>query len=301
MRVVDVRPFTRADVPFAAALLAARGNAHPLAAPFDAVTEIEALLDAGAVGYAVPGGYLICRVDDDAAWVQYAGHAARDAATYRHLYRAAARDWVAAGQRRHAVVMPDGDPVAGPAFADLAFGREHVFALASLATQPSGPPDPRVRLGRGVDDYDVLAPLFETVARHLGESPVFSPRPAAYWESLPDEFREDLADPDTTYLIAEEDGRAVGFSTWGPMPARIAVPDGAYALGHMAVLRECRGRGLGAAMTLAGLALARERGVTVTWCDWRLTNMDAEPYWRTYGWTPYLVRMTRRVEPERPA
>jgi GNAT superfamily N-acetyltransferase len=294
---MDVRPFVPSDVPVAAALLEARGNAHPLAAPFDAAAEIEALLDAGAVGYAAAGGYLLGSVSDDAAWVQYAGHAARDAVTYRHLYRAIAADWVAAGQHRHAVVMPDGDPIAGPAFADLAFGREHVFALASLASQPSGEPDPRVRLGRGLDDYDVLSPMFGMLARHLSESPVFSPRPAAYWQRLPEEFREDLADEDTTYLVAEEGGRAVGFATWGPMPARVAVPDGAYALGHMVVLPSARGRGLGAAMTLAGLALARQRGATVTWCDWRLTNLDAEPYWRTYGWTPYLVRMTRRVEP----
>jgi ribosomal protein S18 acetylase RimI-like enzyme len=65
----------------------------------------------------------------------------------------------------------------------------------------------------------------------------------------------------------------------------------------MVVLPECRGRGIGQALTLAGLALARERGATVTWTDWRLTNLSAEPYWRGYGWTPYLVRMTRRVEP----
>jgi branched-chain amino acid aminotransferase len=83
-----------------------------------------------------------------------------------------------------------------------------------------------------------------------------------------------------------------------PLPPRPAVPAGAFALGHAAVAAEARGRGVGQALTLAGLALARERGATVTWCDWRLTNMDAEPYWRTYGWTPYNVRYTRRVEPD---
>jgi predicted N-acetyltransferase YhbS len=129
---------------------------------------------------------------------------------------------------------------------------------------------------------------------------VFSPRPASYWDSLPGLFREDLADENVTYLVAEEDGRAVGFATWEPLPARVAVPAGAYALGHMAVLPDYRGRGLGGALTLAGLAVAREFGATVTWTDWRLTNMSAEPYWRTFGWTPYNVRMTRRVESPEP-
>jgi GNAT superfamily N-acetyltransferase len=298
--LVDVRPFTRADVPFAASLLAARPNAHPLAAPVAAAEEVAALLDAGHAGYVADGGYLIGRVDDDGAWAQYAGHAARDAATYRHLYRAVARDWVAAGQRRHCVVMPDGDPVAGPAFADLAFGREHVFALASLAAQPAGPPPPAdvaVRAGT-LDDYDALAPMFPGLRRHLAESPCFSPSPASYYERLPEEFRADLADRDVTYFVASLGGRDVGFATWEPLPPRILVPAGAFALGHMSVLPEARGRGAGHALTLAGLALARERGHTVTWTDWRLTNMSAEPHWRHYGWTPYLVRMTRRIEPE---
>jgi GNAT superfamily N-acetyltransferase len=300
-RLVDVRPFTRADVPFAAALLAARPNAHPLAAPFDAVAEIEALLDDGATGYVAGGGYLIGTVDADGAWSQYAGHAARDVATYRHLYRALADDWVAAGQRRHCIVMPDGDPVAGPAFADLAFGREHVFALAALADQPSGAPSPDVAIRVGtLDDYDALAPMFPNLRRHLAGAPCFSPSTAAYYERLPEDFREDLADPNVTYHVARVEGRDVGFATWEPLPPRIRVPENAFALGHMSVVPEARGRGVGHALTLAGLALARDRGHTVTWTDWRLTNMSAEPHWRRYGWTPYKVRMTRRVEPLEP-
>lgn len=293
---MDVRPFADADVPFAADLLERRGNAHPLAATFDPVAAIEALRAEGHSGWVAPGGYLLAKVDGDEAWVQYAGHAARDVATYRHLYAVAARHWVDAGARRHAVVMPDGDTVAGEAFANLAFGREHVFALASLAAQPSGAPDPSVDIRTG-GDYETLAPMHDVVARHLERSPVFSPRPASYYATLPDAWREDLADPETLYHFARVDGRDVGFATWGPMPSRIAVPEGAWALGHMAVLPDARGRGVGRALTLAGLAAARERAVTVTWCDWRLTNLLAEPYWRTFGWTPYLVRMTRRVEP----
>jgi GNAT superfamily N-acetyltransferase len=295
---VDVRRFTAADVPYAASLLSARPVLHPLVAPFDAVGEIEALLSSGASGWVAPGGYLLASVDGDEAWVQYAGHAARDAVTYRHLYAAASRDWVAAGARRHLVVMPDGDPVAGPAFADLAFGREHVFALASLAAQPAGLPGPGVAIRVAtMDDFDALRPMLDVVARHLADAPVWSPRPASYYETLPASFREDLAEPDVTYLIASVGGRDVGFASWEPMPARICVPAGAYALSHMAVLPDARGRGVGQGLTLAGLALARERGATVTWSDWRLTNLSAEPYWRTYGWAPYLVRMSRRIEP----
>jgi GNAT superfamily N-acetyltransferase len=293
---VDVRAFAPSDVPFAASLLAARPVLHPLVAGFDPAAEIESLLAAGASGWVAPGGYLLAAVDGGEAWVQYAGHAARDAVTYRHLYAAASRDWVAAGARRHLVVMPDGDPVAGPAFADLAFGREHVFALASLASQPSGTPGVPVRVAT-LDDLDALRPMLDVVARHLTAAPVFSPRPASYYATLPDLYREDLAEPEVTYLVASVDGRDVGFASWEPMPARICVPPGAYALSHMAVLPDARGRGVGQALALAGLALARERGATVTWTDWRLTNLSAEPYWRTYGWVPYLVRMSRRVEP----
>ena len=297
---MEVRRFDRSDVPFAASLLAARDRRHPLAAAFDATAEIERLLDAGATGWVAPGGYMVGAVAADGAWCEYAGHAASDVATYRHLYRAISRDWVAAGQRRHAVVMPDGDPVAGEAFANLAFGREHVFALAALADQPAGEPpaDVSVRVAEGDEDFDALRPMLPQLARHLSDAPCWSPRAKAYYDVIDDYFREDYDDPKVTYFLARVDGRAVGFGTWEPMPARVLVPEGAYALSHMAVLPEMRGRGVGRALTLAGLALARESGATTTWTDWRLTNMSAEPYWRTYGWTPYLVRMTRRVEPD---
>lgn len=296
---MDVRRFTRADVPAAAELLAARAQPHPLAAPFDAAEEITTLLDDGHAGWVAPGGYVIGKADADAAWSQYAGHAARDVATYRSLYRAIGQDWVDAGQRRHAVVVPDGDPVASEAFAGLAFGREHVFALARLADQPSGAPGPRVTIREiGPGEVDAIAPLLPVLARHLSGAPVWSPRPASYYDTLVEDFREDVAEPHTTYRVASLDGADVGFASWEPMPPRICVPEGAYALSHMAVLPEARGLGVGQALTLDGLALLRDRGVTVTWTDWRLTNMSAEPYWRTYGWRPYNVRYTRRVEPD---
>ena len=296
---MDVRPFTRADVPAAAALLAARAQDHPLAAPFDAVSEIEHLLDDGHTGWAADGGYLLGKIDADAAWARYTGHAARDATTYRRLYRAIGRDWVEAGQRRHAVVAPDGDRVAREAFANLAFGREHVCALAALADQPAEPPPAHVEI-RDVtaEDFDLIVPLLPTLARHLSDPPCWAPRPASFYESLTEDYREDVADPKTAYRVALLDGVAVGFASWEPMPERVRIPAGAWALSHLAVLPEQRGRGVGRALTLDGLALLRERGVEVTWTDWRLTNMSAEPYWRTYGWRPYNVRYTRRIEPD---
>ncbi|HWL37066.1 MAG TPA: GNAT family N-acetyltransferase [Frankiaceae bacterium] len=296
---MDVRRFTRADVPAAAALLAARAQEHPLAAPFDAAAEIGQLLDDGHTGWVAEGGYLIGKADADAAWSLYTGHAARDAATYRRLYRAIGREWVEAEHRRHAIVAPEGDPVGAEAFGNLAFGREHVCALARLADQPAEPPPAHVAIRDvGPDEVDAIAPLLPTLARHLSDPPVWSPRPAAYYEGLTEDFREDVAEPHTTYRVASLDGVDVGFASWEPMPSRVCVPEGTYALSHMAVLPEARGRGVGRALTLDGLALLRERGVTVTWTDWRLTNMSAEPYWRTYGWRPYNVRWTRRIEPD---
>jgi GNAT superfamily N-acetyltransferase len=294
---MEVRPFTRDDVPFAASLIAARDPLHPDVAPFDPAAEVGRLLDDGHTGYAAPGGFLLGKVDDDAAWAQYAGHAARDVATYRHLYRAISADWVAAGQRRHAVVMPDGDRVGQEAFAGLAFGREHVFALASLDAQPSGTPAAEVTVAEGEAAFEEIGPLLPLLARHLSDPPVFSPRPRAYYDAIVPWFKEDYDDPKVTYLVGRLDGRAVGFATWEPLPPRLLVPEGTWALGHMSVLPEARGRGVGQALTLAGLALGRERGFTWSWTDWRLTNLSAEPYWRTYGWRPYQVRYTRRVEP----
>ena len=295
---MDLRRFTRADVPAAAALLAARGNTHPLVAPFDAAEEITDLLDRGHEGWVADGGYLLGKPDAHAAWVLYTGHAARDVATYRALYRALGADWVGAGERRHAILVPVGDPVASEAFADLAFGREHVCALAAVADQPTDAPDPRIEIREvGVEEFEALVPLLPVLSRHLGAAPCWSPMPESYYDGIVAEYREDVERPETVYHLASLDGVPVGFATWEPMPPRVRVPAGTWAYSHAAVLPEARGRGVGHALTLAGLAMLRERDVTYTWCDWRLTNMDAEPRWRRYGWTPYTVRYTRRVEP----
>ena len=243
-------------------------------------------------------GYLMSRVDENGTWVDLGGFAAVDERTTRLLYAEASTTWVAERGLRHAVVQLTGDD-AEPWWSRLAFGQEHVFALGpvrpSICTAPS---DVSVRIATTEADLESLLEMCPIVDRHLALAPVWSYRSPEFAAKLPEMFREDFANPDVLDFIASIDGVDVGFASWEPMPMRLGVPAGTVAFSHGAVRPEHRGRGVGAALDTVGRAWAIEHGFTVTWSDWRLTNMAAEPHWQNLGWTPYATRWTRQLAPE---
>lgn len=244
-------------------------------------------------------GYLMSRVDEQATWVDLGGHAAVDERTTRLLYAEASTVWVAEKGLRHAVMLLTGDTVAEDAWSRLAFGQEHVFALGPVEPSRTTPPsDVAVRVATGDADLASLLEMCSIVDQHLTVAPTWSYRSPELAATLPDMFREDYADPAVLDFVASIDGVDVGFASWEPMPRRVGVPAGTVAFSHAAVRPEHRGRGVGAALDTAGRAWAIEHGATVTWSDWRLTNLAAEPHWRTLGWTPYATRWTRQLAPE---
>ncbi len=284
---------------------AAALSRHPqLDRDADLATAVGAVRAAASHGWvALDGeqvvGYLLSRVDEYATWVDLGGHAAVDELTTRLLYAEASTSWVAAGGLRHAVVLLAGDPMAEGAWSRLAFGQEHVFALGPVTPSRATPPsDVDVRIATSSADLDSLLDMCAITDEHLKYAPVWGYRSPEFAATLPDMFREDFDNPDVLDFIASIDGVDVGFASWEPMPRRIGVPECAVAFSHAAVRPSYRGRGVGAALDTAGRAWALAQGHTVSWSDWRLTNMAAEPHWRSLGWAPYATRWTRQLAPE---
>ncbi|HVE62440.1 MAG TPA: GNAT family N-acetyltransferase [Mycobacteriales bacterium] len=304
-----VMEFTDEHLGAAADLFAERYDAalerHPLLDRHaDLVTAVGAVRAAASHGWvALDGdrvvGYLLSRVDEHTTWVDLGGHAAADELTTRLLYAAASTTWVAARGLRHAVVLLTGDAVAEAAWSRLGFGQEHVFALGPVEPSRTTPPaDVDVRVAAGDADLASLLDMCGIVGEHLSSAPAWSYRSPETAAALPDMFRADYENPAVFDFIASVDGVDVGFASWEPMPPRLGVPADAVAFGHAAVRPGHRGRGVGAALDVAGRAWAIEHGATVSWSDWRLSNMAAEPHWRTLGWTPYATKWTRQLPPE---
>lgn len=82
-------------------------------------------------------------------------------------------------------------------------------------------------------------------------------------------------DPRTRHLaIRDDSGAVIAASTWSPRP----LPDRPYEPGvqlrGMAVSPDHRGRGLGAAMLVAGLDVARRDGAVLVWANARDSALD---------------------------
>ncbi len=80
--------------------------------------------------------------------------------------------------------------------------------------------------------------------------------------------------PDTAHLGARADGRLVAISTWMP------TGDGEIQLRGMAVDAGQQGRGIGAALLVAGLERAAARGATAVWANARDSALD---FYRRHG------------------
>ncbi len=92
-------------------------------------------------------------------------------------------------------------------------------------------------------------------------------------------FEQD-GDPATVHLAAlDPSGQVIGCSSWSP-----DVWDGrpAWRLRGMATVPSERGRGVGARLLAAGLALGVDAGIPVAWCNARTSALG---FYRRYGFT----------------
>jgi putative acetyltransferase len=100
-------------------------------------------------------------------------------------------------------------------------------------------------------------------------------------DPIRNEIARRLDDEETTYLVAEDEGRIVGFTGVSP-----------GWLEQLYVLPEEQGRGLGSALLDAAVARRREAGDTELRL-WTLENNEAARFYEARGWR--LATETRVV------
>lgn len=331
----EIVPFHMGLLPGAAELLAvrhARDRAHMQLLPgrFEevrtataAVREVWGKPNTSGVAAYQDGrlaGYLIGQTRFDVlrgrhVWIHLPGHAlAADAPPdlYGDLYAAAGAQWLQLGAFDHYLMMPAGDRAAQDVWFSLSFGQEQAHAMRSLAEPLPATVDlPGVTIRRATaEDRDTFVEEMSPVlARHLNGPPVWSAFLPEVMSELREGFAELLADENVHVWLAERDeetaggeGRILGYQAYQPATPSddnltIPLADRTVLLEVGATRPAARGRGIGRALTAAGLADAAAGGYRVCVADWRTTNLEAQRFWPRMGFRPAVYRLTRKVEP----
>lgn len=246
-------------------------------------------------------------------WVHLPGHAlaaGEPAALYADLYAAAGPAWLRMGAFDHYVMMPASDAEGLETWFTLSFGKEQAHAVLSLADLALESADvPGVRIRRATEgDRDVFVEEMSAILRrHMAGPPVWGAALPEDMAAIREGFVEMLTDETAHVWIAEElaDGRAgrmLGYQLYYPAsPAddnlTISINDRTVLLEVAATRPEARGRGIGRALSAAGLADAAAGGYRVCVTDWRTTNIEANRFWSRLGFQPAAYRLTRKVDP----
>ena len=213
------------------------------------------------------------------------------------LYAELAPTWLRAACPEHAITIPAHELEVQAAMGRLGFGQYLIDLVGPLDPLDPGPLPERVAVRRaGPADAAAVADLDAALRLHLAASPVFlRPGPAA----PPEVVRRALDDPAVATVIAERDGRAVGYVRIGPCAQDVAmvVRDATTASVTAAFTREeLRGTGIATHLLDAALAWAREAGYVRWAVDHESANREAGRFWARHA-TPAAVSMSRRLPP----
>jgi ribosomal protein S18 acetylase RimI-like enzyme len=141
--------------------------------------------------------------------------------------------------------------------------------------------------------------------RHLAGPPVWAAALPEYIWPMREGFAELLSDDNAHIWLAEEvddPGQVLGYQAYISMsPADdnllVSVSERTVLLEVAGIVPNARRRGIGYALTVAGLADARASGYQICIADWRTTNIEASRFWPRLGFRHAVYRLTRRVDP----
>ncbi len=323
----EIRPFRDDDLGAAAELLAERHGRHRRIEPllperYERVDAARAAVEGawrkeGASGVVAVRdgrviGYLIGAPDDEGSWgpnewIDVPGHAVDEAELVRDLYAALAEPAVRAGRARHYVLVPAGDPELLDAWYRLGFGQQQAYGIREI--EDTAWPE-RVREAT-LDDLDAVSPFTIAISQHHAGSPVFSDNAArrvegyeASLDGVRAQLREDVEADAIATLVAEVDGRVVGFLEACAAElsgdgvdghATLARPDNACFLAFAATDPEARGLGTGVELTCAAFAWAHRAGYATMVTDWRVPNLLASRFWPRRGFRTTFLRLYRSI------
>jgi len=254
-------------------------------------------------------GYMLGYYDQNVffgkhVWVPFGGLAITGSNVYqdlRKLYAAAGDIWIRDGILNHYLVCPAIQEWQRAAFS-LSFGQEQAYAVASSTKkQPEKSPPHGITI-REVQPEDAgqLAANGHWIAAHLNKAPVWEPVPQQHLAEVRPGYAE-LADDDTsTTWVAVDGEKLVAYVAIYTVDIGAIHYLGTPRAAHFAAAAthpEYRKRGIGRALFTHIMNIAHQQGYEQIFTDWRMTNLEADRYWPTFGFCPFAHRLLRRVNP----
>lgn len=156
-----------------------------------------------------------------------------------------------------------------------------------------------LRPARRSDVRAIAALWHEMMDYHRERDPRFRFGPTAQ-RDLEQHIQSTIRSHDAVLIVAEADGRIVGYIL-GELHARRPIyPVGAYGfISDICVTQTWRRHGIGRALVAGAMDWFRQKGVTAVELLVAERNPDSLEFWRAMGWTDYLrlMRLDTQSEP----
>lgn len=154
-----------------------------------------------------------------------------------------------------------------------------------------------LRYANSVDELDVVEPLWNALQEHHARiTPELDPRTpkrdlADAWRLRRSKYVRWLEDPETFFVVAEDEGGPVGYAfvTVGPGYASWRTGDRASVLETLSVLPEHRGGGVGAALIEAVWERLGEIGIEDMAITTTKANIDAHRFYERQGFSQSFI------------
>lgn len=154
-----------------------------------------------------------------------------------------------------------------------------------------------LRHTNSVEEIDIVEPLWNALQEHHTRiAPELDPRTpkrdlADAWRLRRSKYVRWLKDPETFFVIAEDESDPIGYAfvTVGPGYASWRTGDRAGVLETLSVLPERRGGGVGAALIEAVWARLGEIGIDDMAITTTKTNVDAHRFYERQGFSQSFI------------
>ena len=262
---------------------------------------VVALDEHGAMAGYLAGWHRTEEIWGRAAWSPVEGHvlaAGVHAEGIRDLYAAWAEPFVQRGIFRHYVHAAADDAELQAAWFRTGFGQMQAHATLQIPADIQPPAGmPFLIRPATPDDAELLRPVFPIIPAALMRAPAYAISLPERFDAVQADYATDLADPQSHYWLAEQDGVALGaVGFWEPDEPGPMLPDGATEMAVAMTLPEARGRGVMRALVESAWADARLRGIEWAITDWRTAALATHRSWTALGYRPLYYRLHRHID-----